>query len=135
MKTLLTLFILLQALYAQDYFVVAHKDVKDLTSEQIRAIFLKKLFVVDGRHLVPINLQARDSTRQEFEHKIVHMNFQRMKSYWAKQHYQGHRPPLSMRSEDAVLRFIQKVEGSLGYVSQKPNTSYNNIKIIYKWSQ
>lgn len=134
MKQIFLLMTLLYALQAQEYYVIAHNDVTELTSDQLKAVFLKKLQAQGGVHLVPINMPAKSELRNTFERDILHMNFQRLKSYWAKQHYQGHRPPLSMKSEAAVIRFVQKVSGSIAYVQTSPEKKFDNIKVIYKWS-
>lgn len=135
MKQIILLLTLLYSLQAKEYYVIAHSDVTELTSEQLRAVFLKKLQAQEGVHLIPINMPAKSEVRNIFERDILRMNFQRLKSYWAKQHYQGHRPPLSMKSEVAVMRFVQKVSGSIGYVQTPPEEKLSDVKVIYKWSK
>jgi hypothetical protein len=59
------------------------------------------------------------------------MSFSRLKTYWTKEHYLGHRPPISMKSQESIKAFINKVDGSLGYINIE-NVD-ENMKIIYKW--
>jgi len=118
-------------IFSAEYVVIANKNMKDLSQMQIKAIFLKKLTIIDDTKMVPVSLGARDSLRENFEKNILKMNFQRLKSYWSKQHYLGHRPPLSMKSEESVKAFVKKVDGAIGYIEK--SAIDNDIKILYEW--
>ena len=131
-QIIITVSILSSSLFAHEYAVVSSRDMKSLSASQIKAVFLKKITVTNGVKLVPVNLSARDKIRQKFEKKILHMNFSRLKAYWTKQHYLGHRPPLSMKSQQSVKAFIDKVDGAIGYMEMK--NIDKSMKILYKWS-
>ena len=120
-------------LFANDYAVVANKKMKELSTSQIRAVFLKKITIIDDTKLVPMNLAVRDAIRQKFEKKVLKMNFARLKAYWTKQHYLGHRPPVSMKSQQSVKAFIKKVDGAIGYMELQYVDE--DMKILYKWSE
>ncbi|MBU1217413.1 hypothetical protein KJ870_01930 [bacterium] len=128
---LLVLFISLPAI-AGEYAVVSNQNMKDLTLIEIKAIFLKKITLIDDVKIVPINLEARDDLRLKFEEKVLNMSFSRLKTYWTKEHYLGHRPPISMKSQESIKAFINNVDGSIGYVNIE--NVEQNMKIIYKWS-
>lgn len=117
---------------ANEYAVVSSKYMKKLSVSEVRAIFLKKLTILDDTKMIPINLALRDSLRLKFEQKILKMKFTRLKAYWTKQHYLGHRPPLSMKSQQSIKAFIKKVDGAIGYVDI--NNVDNSMHILYKWS-
>lgn len=119
--------------FAEEYAVIANKKIKDLSTAQIKAIFLKKITVIENINAVPVNLGARDPIREKFENEIVGMNFERLKSYWAKQHYLGKRPPVGMQSEESVKAFVKNVEGAIGYINA--NNLDNEIKVLYRWSE
>jgi len=134
MKNFILSFILLllsQTLSAEKYVVIANKSMKTLSKSQIKAIFLKKMSLVDDMKLVPVALQARDSLRKNFESRVLKMSFTRLKSYWTKQHYLGHRPPLSLKSQASVKAFVKKVDGAVGYISRKNLDS--DLKVLYTW--
>jgi len=118
---------------AQEYVIIANKSMKELSLGQIKAIFLKKLSYVDDTKVVPVNLSARDALRVKFEKKILRMSLSRIKTYWTKQHYLGHRPPISLKSQESIKAFVKKVDGSLGYI-EAINVD-KDLKIIYKWSE
>jgi len=117
---------------ASEYVVVANKNMQAVSLGQIQALFLKKSSYVGETKVVPLNLSSRNLVRESFEKKILHMHFSRLKSYWMKQHYLGHRPPISMKSEASIKAFIEKVDGAIGYIKLK-NVD-KKTKILYKWS-
>ncbi len=137
MKTLIriTLFITLLSIisFADEYAVISNNKMKDLSTIQIKAIFLKKITVIDNINIVPVNLGVKDPLRKKFEKKIIKMRFSRLKSYWTKHHYLGHRAPISMKSEASVKAFVQKVEGAIGYINA--NNIDESVKVIYRWSE
>ncbi len=118
---------------AQEYAIISNKKVPPLTLEQIRAVYLKKLTRIDRISLVPINLNVHDPLRQSFERHILHMGFQRLKSYWSRQHYLGYRPPLTMKSQESVLALVKNIDGALAYV----HTRYldDDVQILYRWRE
>ncbi|WP_299941097.1 hypothetical protein [Sulfurimonas sp.] len=120
-------------LFADNYVVISGSKMKDLSHSQIKAIFLKKITVIDNINIVPINLEARDSTREKFENKVLEMDFERLKSYWMNQHYLGKRPPISMQSSDSVKAFVKNVEGAVGYINA--SNLDESVKVLYKWSE
>ncbi|MDO9265587.1 MAG: hypothetical protein Q7U00_00740 [Sulfurimonas sp.] len=137
MKTAIIIFLSTVVLYAisfgDEYVVISNSKMKDLSTTQIKAIFLKKIAVIDNLDAVPVNLGAMDPIREKFENKIVEMNFERLKSYWAKEHYIGKRPPVSMQSEESVKAFVKNVEGAIGYINAK--NLDNSVKVLYRWSE
>ncbi len=115
-----------------EYVVISNKNIKELSESEIKAIFLKKLIFIDNFAAVPVNLEAGDSLRVKFEEKLLDMSFERLKSYWTKEHYLGHRPPINMKSEESVKAFVKKVDGAIGYINA--NSIDDSVKVLYKWS-
>ena len=118
-------------LNADEYALISNKNIVPLSKNQIKAIYLKKLTIINGQAIIPINLDARDPLRQKFNQNFLHMNFQRLKSYWTQEHYLGRRPPLSLKSQKSVKKFIKNVNGSIGYINMK--NIDKNITILYRW--
>lgn len=137
MKTIITItlsvVILSLTAFADEYVVISNSKMKDLSAAEIKAVFLKKITVIDGLNVVPVSLGARDPLREKFEKKILEMSFERLKSYWSKQHYLGKRPPVSMQSADSVKAFVKNVEGSVGYINA--DSLDESVKVIYRWSE
>lgn len=118
--------------FANEYVVISNKNMKALSESEIKAIFLKKLTLKDDVTLVPLNLEAGDPLRLAFEGKLLNMDFEKLKSYWTKEHYLGHRPPINMKSEESVKAFVKKVDGAIGYINI--NSVDESVKVLYKWS-
>lgn len=131
MKKLVLIFLILSFSWSAEYAVIAQKSMSALTIKQIRAIYLKKITILNNKLLVPINLSASSLIRKSFERTILKMGHNRLKAYWTKQHYLGHRPPLKMESQKSVKAFIKKIEGAIGYI--ETNMVDDDIKILYKW--
>lgn len=131
-KLFVVIFLFSNIVFGHEYVVVANKHMEDLSASQIKAIFLKKLILVNDIKVVPLNLDARDPIRTNFEQHILEMSFDRLQSYWTKEHYLGHRPPISLKSQESIKTFIKKVDGSIGYIEM--DNMDDNLKILYKWS-
>ena len=118
-------------LHASEYVVVSNKHMKTLSLAEIRAIYLKKLSYKKDTKFLPINLGLRDEIRKSFEKKVLQMSKSKLKVYWTKQHYLGQRPPLSMKSQEAVKKLVKKVDGAIGYINI--NALDDELLIIYRW--
>jgi len=121
------------SLSASEYAVVSNVLLKKLSPTQIKAVFLKKLTHLNGKHLVPVNLPSNNALRASFEKELLKMSKKRLKSYWVKQHYLGNRPPLTMKSEESSLKFTQKVQGAVSYVKMQNISS--KVNVLYRWKE
>ncbi len=130
-KILFFVLILNTTIFGIEYAVISNKNMKKLSKSQIKAIFLKKISIIDDIKVLPINLSTREELRRAFESHILNMSFMRLSSYWAKQHYLGQRPPLSIQSQQSVKAFVKKVDGAIGYINA--NEIDNELKILYRW--
>ena len=130
-KLLFAFSLLSFTLNADEYALISNKYIAHLSKNQIKAIYLKKMTMINGQAIIPINLDAGDILRQKFNKYFLHMSFERLKSYWTKEHYLGHRPPLSMKSQESVKKFIQNVDGSIGYINMKNIDEH--VIILYTW--
>ena len=132
MKNIVLFLFLLSPYYAKEYVVVSNMNVKQLSKEQVKAIFLKKNLRLDGTKLVPVNLSYNSEVRKSFETNILKMGKSRLKSYWSKQHYMGIRPPVSLKSQEASVSFVKNVDGAIAYMELEKYDS--TLNILYKWS-
>jgi ABC-type phosphate transport system substrate-binding protein len=128
-----TLTFSLTSLNATQYALVASKDMQNISLGQVKALYLKKTLYIGDKKIIPLNLQAKDKIRKSFERNVLHMNFNRLKSYWSKQHYLGHRPPITMKSQNSIKAFVKKIDGAIGYIEL--SNLDDNLKILYKWSE
>jgi len=130
---IITLSILFQVCsFADDYVVISNKKMQNLSIEQIKEVYLKKLKSINNLEIIPLNLGIRDSLRKKFEKQILHMDFIQLKSYWKKQHNIEIRPPLNMKSAASIKAFVKKVDGAIGYINA--DDVDDSIKILYRWN-
>ena len=133
LRIILATALLFFSLEASQFVVIANKASKidkQLDANEIRRIYLKKRRYIDTLRLIPLNLSASDSLRESFQRAIMSMSDRQLASYWAKQHYMGHRPPLTMMSVESVIAFVREVDGAIGYVPKEAVDS--SVKIIYE---
>ncbi|MDE2086029.1 MAG: hypothetical protein KGK06_07035 [Xanthomonadaceae bacterium] len=89
-----------------------------LDRNTLRNVYLKKIFVDDrGQRLTPVNLPSGTPLRGAFARAILRMDDNQLQDYWDKQYFQGVSPPYVLASPDAVVQFVAKTPGAIGYVA------------------
>jgi len=117
MKQLLLL-LFTMVLGAQEWVLVIRADapLKTLNRAQIRDIYLGKTRFAGDLRLFPLQLGADDPLRQQFERETLKLSRAALREWWIRRHYLGQRPPKVVGSAEAVLAYVQQVEGAVGYV-------------------
>jgi len=116
-----------------DIYIITNKITtkNSITKKELAAIYLlKKGYWADGNIIIPLNLSAQSTLREQFSQKIFKRSTREMGSYWNKMAFQGLNPPLTQASEQAVLLFIQRVPNSVAYMGHKPNS--DQVKVLLK---
>lgn len=135
MRTLLAILSLLLPLYASgsDYAVVisSTSSIEMMDAAKIRDIFLKRRSFEGPNRVVPVNPIGSDPVRIEFEMKILNMGREEINRYWVNNHFQGVSPPTTQASLQSVKRFIETVEGAIGYLPI--DMVDRNLKIIHEF--
>lgn len=81
-------------------------------------IFLKRIHVDNDRvPLTPINLAATDPVRESLSLDLFGRRPEGMQRYWTERYFHGITPPYTVRSQEAMLRFVMETPGSVGYVA------------------
>ncbi|MDA8229796.1 MAG: substrate-binding domain-containing protein [Magnetospirillum sp.] len=117
--------------HAEEVLIIVNPSVEatDLTRSQISAIYLLKTTVwPDGQRIVPVNREATSGTRAEFTADVLREDNATLATYWNEMHFKGRMPPLIQESDQAVLAFIQKVPGSIGYI--RASTAHPDVKVL-----
>ena len=106
---------------AEDLLIIANPSVElaaPLTLKQVAAIYLLRMTAwPDGSHIVPVNREVSSDIRGEFTAVVLKQDNASLSTYWNEMHFQGKLPPLVQESEPAMLAFIQRVPGAVGYIS------------------
>ena len=116
---------------ADELLVIAHPSVavSSLSSEEVAAIYLLKTTSwQDGGNIVPVNREAASNVRTIFSDAILRHPPSALNAYWNQMHFKGKVPPLVQESDQAVLAFVQKVPGAIGYI--KATVAPLNVKIL-----
>jgi ABC-type phosphate transport system substrate-binding protein len=111
----------LQSSGAEPLLIVANPSVGDtasLTLKDVAAIYLLRVTVwPDGTHIIPVNREVASDIRTEFSTVVLRQDTANLAAYWNEMHFQGKLPPLVQESEPAMLAFVQRVPGAIGYIS------------------
>jgi len=116
---------------ADELLVIANANVaaSSLSSDEMAAIYLLKTTSwQDGENIVPVNREAASSVRTTFSDAILRHPPSALNAYWNQMHFKGKVPPLIQESDQAVLAFVQKVPGAIGYI--KATLTPPNVKIL-----
>jgi len=83
----------------------------------------------DGEHLYPVDLPASSGTRRRFSETVLERSVAAVRKYWQQQIFSGRGlPPPELDSEAAVVRYVAKHRGGLGYVG--PDIELSGVKVL-----
>lgn len=86
--------------------------------EARRVWLLRRRFWRDGTRIVPVNLPAASPVRDAFSRAVLGRPARELAAYWNDLWFHGTAPPPVLPSERAVLLFVARTPGSVGYVTQ-----------------
>ena len=118
-------------LWAADFVIIANPSVPvtSLSQDDLSDIYLLRTNAWDdGMRIVPVNRESSSNARAVFSARILKQQQSSLNAYWDKMHYKGMTPPLIQQSDQAVLAFVQKVPGAIGYVST--SLQLKNVKVL-----
>ncbi len=103
--------------------VNAQNPVGALEREVLSQIFLKKLSRwEDGEIARPVDLPPDSPARRAFSNAVIGRSVAAVRHYWQQRIFSGRDvPPAELDSEAAVLRYVARYRGALGYVSPTAN--------------
>lgn len=102
-------------------------DEKELT----RIYLLRQNYWPDGAPVIPLNREARSPVRALFTTEVLKQTDNALATHWQQMHFKGKTPPLVQESDQAVLAFVQKVPGAIGYISAATPVDAN-VKVLGK---
>jgi ABC-type phosphate transport system substrate-binding protein len=119
--TILVGLLLCPSLLARDEIaIIVAKDSTEvgLDRKQLREIFLKKiLLAADGSDLIPVNLPPQHPLRLSLSETLFNKSAQQLQDYWNQRYFHGITPPYVLHSQTAVLQFVTKTPGAIGYIA------------------
>lgn len=92
-------------------------DMQSMDTRTLRDIYLKRIFVDHhGHRIVPVNLPPEHPLRRAFSTTVTRMDEGQLQTYWNRQYFQGVSPPYVLDSQQAVVEFVARTRGAIGYV-------------------
>ncbi|MGD8935510.1 MAG: hypothetical protein PVF07_03455 [Thiogranum sp.] len=84
----------------------------------LRDIYLKKIFVdSNGRPFIPVNLPPDNPLRRGLAQALFNKSSRQLQDYWNQRYFRGVTPPYVLHSEEAVVQFVAKTPGAIGYIA------------------
>ncbi len=102
-----------------DIDIIANADVPAATidkGEARRIFLLRQRFWPHGRAIAPVNLPAASDLRRVFSLKLLGRSVRELTEYWNDLYFHGTEPPPVLDSERAVLLYVARTPGAIGYV-------------------
>ncbi len=91
---------------------------KHLSKRALRKIYRRQqLLWRNGERIVPLNLRAASPLRAAFTRALFNQSVEQMATFWNEQYFAGVSPPHVVDSQEAVLRFVSRIPGAIGYVA------------------
>lgn len=111
----------LRAEEAPAFRVISHPSRPERGVERsfLADAFLKKVTRwSDGEVIRPVDLGPQTAVRQKFTTRVLKRSVRAVRNYWQQRIFSGRDvPPPELDSEEAVLVFVAKTPGAVGYVS------------------
>jgi hypothetical protein len=91
--------------------------IHDLTRDVLREVYMRRRRVwPDGRRVMPVNLPADDPLRTTFSASVLGRRPSELVGYWNRLYFEGIRPPLVLRSPEAICAYLASEPGGVGYM-------------------
>ena len=94
-----------------------NSPIRSVTLDTVRDVFLRRQRLwPDGSRTMPVNLPADSPERREFSRRVLGRLPVELVDYWNRLYFDGIRPPLVLRSPDAVCAYVATEPAALAYV-------------------
>jgi ABC-type phosphate transport system substrate-binding protein len=117
---------------AADFVIIVNRDnpSSELASELVAEAFLKKTTRwSNGETIRPVDLPADSGVRRRFSEGVLKRSVAAVRSYWQQRIFTGRDvPPPELASDEAVVRYVAKYPGAIGYVA--PDTQADGVKVV-----
>jgi ABC-type phosphate transport system substrate-binding protein len=119
-SVLMGLLLCLPLLARDEIAIIVAKDSTEVSIDRrkLRDIYLKKLLLAaDGSDLIPVNLPPDHPLRLSLSETLFHKSAQQLQDYWNQRYFHGITPPYVLHSQEAVVQFVAKTPGAIGYIA------------------
>ncbi len=118
------------SLHAEIVIVVHPSNAAAIDAKSVQKMFLgKEKKFSTGVSVTPINLQAANALRAQFDESIVGRNSSQVAAYWSKLVFTGKGvPPTELSSEVEVISAVAADPSAIGYVDA--SSLNDTVKVI-----
>ncbi|HYQ46784.1 MAG TPA: hypothetical protein VER11_32665 [Polyangiaceae bacterium] len=106
---------------AHEFRILVHPDnpALALSKDFVTDVFLKRTTRwPDGATAHPVDQRANAGARESFSDTVLRRSVSAVKRYWQQRIFSGRDlPPPELESDDAVVAYVLKHRGAIGYVS------------------
>lgn len=111
--------------------VNADTEIDSLDVATVRRVFLaRQQNWHNGKRAHPINLPAASELRSVFSRVVLERSARSLAAYWNDLYFHGTQPPPVLESERAVVLYVQRTSGAVGYVSLAVAQAASDIRIV-----
>lgn len=116
----------------ETFKIIVHpsNQVSSMTKDEASKLFLKKVTEWENGHpVLPIDLGAASSVRENFSKEIHGKTVTAIKSYWQQKIFSGRDvPPPEKQSDTEVLAYVQANADAIGYIAE--GSPAGNAKVV-----
>lgn len=119
---------------AQSYKVIVHPSnpTAQMDAREVSNLFLKKTTRwAHGGVVLPVDLPERNGVRAAFSTAVHGQSVSAVARYWQERVFSGRAVKPSEKSDDAaVVAFVEKFPGAIGYVSASAPTGTAKVLVV-----
>lgn len=112
-------------IYSQTFKIIVNtnNNTSSITAKEASDMFLKKKTKwANGTVVMPVDLSSNSSVREAFSKQIHNKNTASIRSFWQQAAFSGSgTAPTEKETDSAVIEFVMKNPGAIGYVSSSAN--------------
>lgn len=108
-----------------------NSPINSLTENEVRQLFSGQLRSISGQRLQPLDLSARDSTRELFYQKLMGRGPDQMRAYWTRLIFTGQgQPPREVSGVQELLTLSASSTEYVGYLPADQVTG--QLRVLYR---
>jgi hypothetical protein len=114
------------------YLIVVHPNSPATTLERqfLEDTFLKKVKTWPNREAIrPVDQVLNATVRRRFTDEVLRRSVEAVRAYWQQRIFSGRDvPPPELENDEAVIKYVTKYPGAIGYVSG--TARLNGLKVV-----
>ncbi|HPG27978.1 MAG TPA: hypothetical protein PLW10_20255, partial [Myxococcota bacterium] len=121
--------------FSEEWSIIVHPGREErFDLSDVAQIYLKqRRYWKDGSAIVPVNRSADSAARDAFARAVLDAEPRSLVAYWNRQYFQGILPPITLASDEAVLRFVATEPRAMGYVPSSFVDDTVRTVVRFRW--